>query len=1159
MAFIAEDLYTVSSGIRVTDYWNPYVTKHDTSSFYNWEQDNLPLYDLEERTNYLWEKLGWPTSSLPGMVLAVSSSIPTNLEVSCNFFTDLSSAVKALPEIIRMPTLIEVCTSGSLGGLDLDNIKCEGDGKLEIVNRLMIPVNSASSISRSVTKDTITTISSLDIANTIVDASCLLASATTLDFAQITVGSKYPVRGFTQIAYNGNSGAYRPAVMSASVFQRLTSSTNVFYTIDSRSGVGVGSTWETLDTSTYAETDNGLLVRTTPATNANEPIHGFLTSNYLTHINISNCDGPIFVRGFITDPAQDSTSEPFAYYPSESSMSGMVGIKVSNCDNLTLERCGSTRAKEVGCLIENSKVYLRRGFGASRNYEPLSTTEKHTRKTYGLKAVNSEVTIKPDTYVSGLEYFFNIQAHDIGIMLENSVLNGGQSRNDDPDYTIVNSSFNLTGIEAINSEVDLKGYLSLYNNGTGLKALGSTLKLDNMWVEMNQSAGFDLVNSNVIYNTVGGRESLVSLNETLTLSHNYQIGFCSNGRHLKMSNSSFKPKKQDLAYTKSPYSLFALHMGVETSGLLQTNLVPGIELDNSKCEIVYGRLVTPGGDSSPISYKRGSVVDGALVRANNNSEVLFRGGKYAASILVGPNGVLNQTKSSGVSLNSNSSCRFSGPTLIGQFGVDVLADNNSTVKFEPHRTDDGTGLDVSSWGLNDPQNHTAVELHATRSCLVANNGSNIVMEDMGDYHSFWERDEVTTSVSSSDYGTGAESASFNTSSFCSAGGMVFLPNPNDESLDYPAHLPTTKVLYNSTNSAPETPTTIGLGQYVGILTNTWGTIAEDDFINTYSMGGMCLRALNGSRVKVSNVHFIPGPTLTDKEYYDPSATGNNGGCYNLRIWNIGPGSYLDSSYCSVSGTYPSFANYVGPHSTFIKANTERGLGDDSSSVAYNAFEAAPFDLSAGHPDVSTLSVLDFFGSGVQCSAIFSDKLQGINAYRSGGNTSYFGLQTPENRGPFRLFFSVNPAAKDLFFASGTPDDFPVDALEDNRPYQLLSQGYFLSGTCSGYEGTASGLHLDLFTVSATAEDASATFALSGYYHPSSFVDPSYAQRVMLDESAANTFANAKHCSIDFLGRPRLVTLYRATTTPEGESASPVRDGFGRGFKSSNIFDLKRDN
>lgn len=1159
MAFNSEDLYTVSSGVLLSDYWNPFVTKHDTSSFYNWEQDNLPLYDLEERTDYLWEKLGWPTSSIPGMVLAVSSSIPTELDVSCNFFTDLSSAIKALPEIIRMPTLIEVCVSGDAGGLDLDNIKCEGDGKLEIVNRLKVTAHNTSSISRNVTNDSLVVASSLDMANTINDTSCLLASANLSHiFNNAAISGKKPARSFTQISYDGTAAAYRPDRISAGVYERMYITAQTFYSVDARSGIGSESTWETLDASTFSETDGEFIRRTVVPSLANQPVHGFLTSNYLRHINISNCDGPIFIRGFITDPAGDSYSEPYTYDDSESSMSGTVGIKVSNCENVTLEHCGSMRSKEVGCLIENSKVYLRRGFGSSRNYEPLTTTTRHSRDTYGLKAVNSEIVIKPDTYVSGLNYFFNIQNHDTGILLDNSVLTGGQSRNDDPDYTIINSSYNLTGIDARNSTIDLKGYLSLYGNKTGLKGFGSTVRLDNMWVELNQDFGMNLLNSNVVYNTVGGRETLVSLNETQTLSHNYQIGFCSNGRHLKMVNSSFKPETHEKAYTSSPYSTFSLNMGVDVSGFSQSNTSPGIDLDNSKCEIVYGRLVSPGGTGSPIEYKRASFVDGCLLRANNNSEALFRGGKHAASILIGPEGVLNQVKSAGISVNNNSSCRFSGPTLIGQFGVDVLADANSTIKFEPHKTEDGANIDVSGWGLEDSQNHTAVELHATRACLVANNGSNIIMEDMGDHHSFWDRDEVGGSVSSSDYGTGTENFAFNTSSYFSAGSMTFLPNPNDNNLTYPAALPTGKTLFDSTDSAPNAPTAIGQGRYVGILRNDWHSISEDDFINTYSIGGMCVRVLNGSKAKVSNVHFIPGPTLTDKPYFDPSAVGNNGGCYNLRIWNIGPGSYLDAAYCSVSGLYPAFSNYVGPRSTFAKEGGEFGLADDSSAVAYKAFEGAPYDASAGHPDVSTLSVLDYFGSGVQCSAVFSEKFQGLNAMRA-NNTSYFGLQNPGNRGPFRLYFSVDSAAKDLFFGEGTPVTFDENNVEDNRPYQLMSQGYFLSGTCSAIESIASGIHLDLYTVSSNWVDPSATLAASGYYHPSGFVDPGFAKRVVIDESAANTFANSKHCSLDFLGRPPLVTIYRATTSPEGESSSPTTDGLGRGFKSSNIFDLKRDN
>ena len=140
MAFSSEDLYTLSGGVEIFNYWNPFVTKHDTSSFYNWEQDNLPLYDLEERTHYLWEKFGYPLSAVPSMALVVSSSIDTTLDLSTNMFTSIQDAIDALPEIIRMPTLIEVAVSGEIGAINLNNIKCEDDGVLEIVNRGFAPL-----------------------------------------------------------------------------------------------------------------------------------------------------------------------------------------------------------------------------------------------------------------------------------------------------------------------------------------------------------------------------------------------------------------------------------------------------------------------------------------------------------------------------------------------------------------------------------------------------------------------------------------------------------------------------------------------------------------------------------------------------------------------------------------------------------------------------------------------------------------------------------------------------------------------------------------------------------------------------------------------------------------------------------------------------------
>ena len=67
---------------------------------------------------------------------------------------------------------------------------------------------------------------------------------------------------------------------------------------------------------------------------------------------------------------------------------------------------------------------------------------------------------------------------------------------------------------------------------------------------------------------------------------------------------------------------------------------------------------------------------------------------------------------------------------------------------------------------------------------------------------------------------------------------------------------------------------------------------------------------------------------------------------------------------------------------------------------------------------------------------------------------------------------------------------------------------------------------------------------------------------MLDESAANTFANAKNASVGMSGRPRRVTLYRARSDSASNPGAEAYEGdvlATQGFKSANIFDLKRDN
>ena len=105
MAFNPNDIYTSSGSVMLFNSWTPYVSKFDSSTFYNWEEDNVPLYDLEERTYELWEQQGFTTSAgVPGLALTVSSNFPTLIsQQNNNIFSDLSSAIAAIPKVVRFP------------------------------------------------------------------------------------------------------------------------------------------------------------------------------------------------------------------------------------------------------------------------------------------------------------------------------------------------------------------------------------------------------------------------------------------------------------------------------------------------------------------------------------------------------------------------------------------------------------------------------------------------------------------------------------------------------------------------------------------------------------------------------------------------------------------------------------------------------------------------------------------------------------------------------------------------------------------------------------------------------------------------------------------------------------------------------------------------
>ena len=212
------------------------------------------------------------------------------------------------------------------------------------------------------------------------------------------------------------------------------------------------------------------------------------------------------------------------------------------------------------------------------------------------------------------------------------------------------------------------------------------------------------------------------------------------------------------------------------------------------------------------------------------------------------------------------------------------------------------------------------------------------------------------------------------------------------------------------------------------------------------------------------------------------------------------------------------------------------------------------------PDTSSLSVLDTFGLGVA----------------TGGDLGYYGETTVKNVGPFRLYVSPDPKAKFLGYplTSGgvgyTPPVYPaafvsmgfefaVASIETGIPYQALAQGYNCSSDCSaGPVGDVSAIYQDLaFSANITSlpTDQQVENVASSFFYTSAMLGDT-SKNIWLDESAMNTFANAKNGTLSTSGRRPIVSFYSPKTVYPGEAFWNTTKGIG--FGSANLFDTDRN-
>ena len=575
--------------------------------------------------------------------------------------------------------------------------------------------------------------------------------------------------------------------------------------------------------------------------------------------------------------------------------------------------------------------------------------------------------------------------------------------------------------------------------------------------------------------------------------------FQENGQHINAKNSTFKAtlgvssmmNMGPVSAFSNIEELYGRTLFKNSHGLNGSSPKPSIDLDNCYADFIHSRIEL---DSS--NFTTSTPVFGAALCATE-SDVNFVGTDKTTTQIIGASGYDSDGKIAGVYASNGSKVRFSGPTMIVQFPIDVLAENGSETLLEPQEN-------LPYWNLASSGNHTMVELHSTRACLVANNNSTITMRDMGDYHAWWSPAVQALLVEDG----GVPIANFNYDDAqglqlaTSSGYVQFYPNPQSS-----------EIHTTYTNPVEDLET-----HYVGDMSDTTKKYLVEPLSNNeaahkdYSYGGVCVKVSNGSEVNVKNVHFPAGWENASGAIYDFSSL-----CSNLYIWNIADDSRLKAEYVSVSGAFGSESAYHGPQAVYKQGST--------------SVSGAP----SSTPDTSSMSILDTFG---------------IRSNLVGYPNDFYGKIAYENRGPFRLFFTPNGPAKFLGYHDG------VGGLIYGAPYQQLAQGYNPSGDCSAVSSTAwvsdGPIYQELYP---EYRPGGTTYDGSSFYYVSSMLDPGYKNRVFLDDSGMNTFANAKNATVGDSGRLKLVTYFRNLVEAEGDSYDTNVSGYGLGFLSAGTFDL----
>lgn len=484
--------------------WTEDVPKYDPSSFYNWEQDNVPLWAIEERGDTLYRAMGYPGGNPEGVTFTLSST--GNYDESKAIYDSIEDIVERIPKRLKFPVLIEICRYGQLGHLDLANITCEGEGKLEVRNKAFFQDVNASAFSVTnvsgspadsalTDREYVKGIYSVNASATMMNVS---STRLALEFADATSwydnARLFTMQGPDTDRQANNITAY---VASGGTTRSWKGTANGAFVIphpyDWRNDYGAGADTAIAGTAASAwgdatpwygssTADYMVQKRADSYTKGQSTLVGY--GAYFSSISLKDCQGTIILRDVLVDAGNTQNDYDGA---TGQVHRGEFGIDIENSE-VILDNVTSMRNSLGGFKATNSRVKLTGHCIAYRNYTKTGklSTERLQNGT-GFFSLNSDLEWDPTGYEDSRKYINLFTKSKRGMDLRNSTVRGGIAWNETTTSAIPNGGSQLLG-----QPRTVNGVSYISTSGTGGDTLTTTINISDCNEHGLYSEGTDI-------------------------------------------------------------------------------------------------------------------------------------------------------------------------------------------------------------------------------------------------------------------------------------------------------------------------------------------------------------------------------------------------------------------------------------------------------------------------------------------------------------------------------------------------------------------------------------------------------------------------------------------------------------------------------------------